>query len=99
MVAAISVTDQADRVRFFKATFLMVNVSLDVVLGMSFLTLSGADIDFPKKELRWKFYTIEEFLPTTKQVELIGKKEFGATALDPGHEIFVIHIAFFESPS
>ena len=51
VVAAFSVTDQADRVRFFEETFLVANVSPDVVFGMPFLTLSGADVDFPKKEL------------------------------------------------
>ena len=51
VVAAFSVTDQADRVRFFKETFLVANISPDVVLGMPFLTLSGADVDFPKREL------------------------------------------------
>ena len=51
VVAAFSVIDQADRVRFFEETFLVANVSPDVVLGMPFLTLSGADINFPKKEL------------------------------------------------
>ena len=99
MVAAFSVTDQADRVRFFEETFLVANVSPDVVLGMPFLTLSGADVDFPKRELRWRSYTIEEALPTTKRVELVGKKEFAAAALDPGHETFVVHVASLESPS
>ena len=51
VVAAFSVNDQADRVRFFEETFLVANVSPDVVLGMPFLTLSGANIDFLKKEL------------------------------------------------
>ena len=51
VVAAFLVTDQADRVRFFEETFLAANVSPDVVLGMPFLTLSGADVDFPKREL------------------------------------------------
>ena len=32
---------------------------------------------------------------TTKQVELIRKKEFVAAALDPEHEAFVVHIAAF----
>ena len=41
----------AERVRFFEETFLVANVSLDVIFGMPFLTLSGADVDFPKKEL------------------------------------------------
>ena len=51
VVAAFSVTDQADKVRFFEETFLVANVSPDVVLGMPFLTLSSVDIDFPKREL------------------------------------------------
>ena len=51
VVVAFSVTDQADRVRFFEETFLVANVSPDVVFGMPFLTLSGADVDFLKKEL------------------------------------------------
>ena len=52
VVAAFSVTDQADRVRFFEEIFLVANVSPDMVLGMPFLTLSGADVDFLKRELR-----------------------------------------------
>ena len=51
VVAAFSVTDQADKVRFFEETFLVANVNPDVVLGMPFLTLSSADVDFPKREL------------------------------------------------
>ena len=50
VIATFSVTDQADRVRFFEKTFLVANVSSDMVLGMSFLTLNGADVDFPKRE-------------------------------------------------
>ena len=50
VVAAFSVIDQADRVRFFEETFLVANVSPDVVLGMLFLALSGAAVDFPKRE-------------------------------------------------
>ena len=46
VVTAFSVTDQANRVIFFEKTFLMANVGPEIVLGMLFLTLSGADIDF-----------------------------------------------------
>ena len=52
VVAAFSVTDQADRIRFFEETFLIANVSPDVVFGMPFLTMSGADVDLSKRELR-----------------------------------------------
>ena len=97
VVNAFPVTDKANRVRFFEETFLVVNVSPEVVLGMFFLTLSGADVDFSDRELRWKTYTNEEALPTTRRVELVGKKEFAIAALDPESETFVIHIASLSS--
>ena len=49
---AFSVTDKANHVRFFEETFLVTNVSLEIVLGMSFFTLSGADVDISGRELR-----------------------------------------------
>ena len=97
VITAFSVTDKANRVRFFKETFLVANVSPEVVLGMPFLTLSGADVDFSGRELRWKTYTAEEALPTTRRVELVGKKEFAAAALDPESETFVVHVASLSS--
>ena len=97
VVAAFSVEDKANRVRFFEETFLVANVSLEVVLGMPFLFLSGADVDFSGRELRWKTYTTKEVLPTTRRVELVGKKEFAAAALDPEHETYVVHVASFRS--
>ena len=46
-----SVIDQVDKIKFFEEIFLVTNVSSDVVFGMLFITLSGANIDFPKREL------------------------------------------------
>ena len=46
VVSAFSVTNKANQVRFFEETFLVANVSPEVVLWMPFLTLSGADVDF-----------------------------------------------------
>ena len=51
VVAAFSVTDQADRIRFFKDIFLIANVSPNMVFGMPFFTLSGININFPKRKL------------------------------------------------
>ena len=51
VVTAFSVTDQANRVRFFEKTFLVANVSPDMVLGMPFLILSGTDVNFLKRKL------------------------------------------------
>ena len=97
MVVAFLVTDKANQVRFFEETFLVANVSPEVVLGMPFLTLSGADVDFSGRELCWKTYTTKEALPTTRRVELVGKKEFAAAALDLESETFVVHVASLSS--
>ena len=53
VVAAFLVTENVNQVRFFEESFLVANVSPEVVLKMFFLTLSGADIDFLRQELRW----------------------------------------------
>ena len=67
---------------------------MEVVLGMPFLTFSNTDIQFVEKELTWRFYTTIEVLPTTKQVEIINKKEFAKTALDEKSKTFVVYVAF-----
>ena len=46
VVATFSVVDKANQVKFFEETFLVTNVSPEVVLGMPFVTLSGANVDF-----------------------------------------------------
>ena len=61
---------------------------------MPFLTLSNADIQFARKELTKRPYNIAEALSTTKQVEIIDKKEFTKAALDENVEDFVMHITF-----
>ena len=52
VVATFSVTDKANQVRFFEKTFLVANISLEVVLGILFLTLNSADVDFLDWELQ-----------------------------------------------
>ena len=97
VVAAFSVVDKANRVRFFEKTCLVANVSPKVFFGMLFLTLSGANVDFLGLELRWRTYTTEKAFQTTRRIKLVRKKEFAAAALDPGHEIFVVHVASLNS--
>ncbi len=91
--STFSVLDKDDRERFLKESFLLADVKPDIVLEISFLTMSNADIDFQTQDLQWRSYTIKNVLPTTKQVELIGKKEFTAAALDPEYEAFIVHVA------
>ncbi len=92
VVSTFSVLDKDERERFFKESFLLANMSPDIVFGMPFLTMSNADVDFQTRDLQWRSYTTGKIFPTTKRVELIGKKEFAAAALDPEHEAFVVHV-------
>ena len=51
IVMTLLVIDQADRIKFFEETFLVANISPDMVLERLFLTLSSADINFLKRKL------------------------------------------------
>ena len=93
VLASFQVEDKLGKIRFFQETFLLTDISTGVVLGMFFLTLSNADVQFVKEELTWRTYTTAKALPTTKRVELIDKKEFAKAALDKNFETFVIHVA------
>ena len=93
VLASFQVEDKLGRLRFFQETFLLADISTGVVLGMPFLTLSNADVQFIEKELTWRTYSTAEALPTTKRVELINKKEFAKAALDENSETFVVHVA------
>ena len=92
VVAAFSMKDKANRVRFFQEIFLVANVSPEVFLGMLFFTLSSADIDFSGQQLQWRTYTTGKTLPTIRHVKLVDKKEFAAAAFDPEHKTYVIHV-------
>ena len=45
-IAGFSIQDKSGRARFFEETFLLADTSIEVVLGMPFLALSNADIQF-----------------------------------------------------
>ena len=46
VVSTFSMADKNNRERFFKESFLLANAKSDIVLGIPFLTMSNADIDF-----------------------------------------------------
>ncbi len=94
--ASFLLKDSQRRVRFFEETFLLVDTSFEVVLGMLFLAFSNADFQFGAEELIWKTYTIAKALPITCQIKLIDKREFGKAALDKKLETFVVHISAVE---
>ena len=72
VIAAFQVVDKLGRSWFFQETFLLADISIEVVLGMPFLTLSNVDVQFAEKELTWRTYTTDEALLTTRKVEIIN---------------------------
>lgn len=59
---------------------------------MPFLTLRNMHIEFAKKKLVLRTYTIAEALATTRRVKLINKKDFAKTIFDKDVGAFLIHV-------
>ncbi len=96
--ASFLLQDNLGKVQFFEETFLLANISIEVILGMLFLFLGNADVKFTElKKLTQKSYTTAEVLPTTSWVELIDKREFAKATLDDNSETFVIHVSILEA--
>ena len=94
VIAGFQVLDKHGRTQFFQEIFLLANMTMEVVLGMPFLTLSNADIQFAEKELTWRSYIAKKALPTTQRVKLIDKKEFAKVVLDENIGAFVMYMSF-----
>ncbi len=86
-------SDKDDRKRFFEESFLLSNVKPDVVLGMPFLSMSNTNVDFKARDLQWNTYITRNILPTTRQVELIKKKEIVLVTPDPKYKVFIVYVA------
>ena len=96
VITDFQVEDQAGRPRFFQETFLVTNTKFKVILKMFFLKISNADMLFGKKTLMWMFYTTNQTLPTTEQVQIIKLKEFVIAMLDTDNKTFVMHMAIWK---
>ncbi len=61
VVFTFSILDKNCREKIFQKSFLLADVKPDVVLGISFLTISNDDIDFQAQDLQWRSYSIETY--------------------------------------
>lgn len=86
--ATFSVEDKHGRTRWFEETFLIADVSHDIVLGMPFLKLADPNIRFAKSTLLWRDYTAETALPTERRLELVDPEVFTEDALDKKSFVF-----------
>ena len=92
VVVAFLVMDKSNQVRFFKKTFLVANVNLEVVLEIFFFILSDTNVNFLGRKLCWRTYTTKKALPTTRCVKLVGKKKFVAIVLNLEYKTYVVHV-------
>ena len=92
IMANFQIENKLGKAWFFQETFLLADISAEVVLSMPYLTLSNADVQFVEKAFTWRSYTTAEALPIIKQIELINKKEFAKVVLDENSETFVTHV-------
>ena len=46
IVFIFSMSDKDGRERFFKESFLLAEIKLEIILGMLFQTMNNADVDF-----------------------------------------------------
>lgn len=97
IIASFLVNDKNEKSWFFEKTFLLADINIDIAFEMLFLTLSNVEVSYTNWKLKYKLYTIAKTLFTIRQINLIGKKKFEATAFNPDNKIFEVHVAFFIS--
>lgn len=93
IIARFLLKNSEKKVWFFEETFLLANISIEVILRMLFLTLSNANVLFGVEKLTSRYNTSVEALLIAKQIKLINKHKFIKTALDKNFEIFIVYIA------
>lgn len=81
------------RATFFQKTFLETNISIKVVLRMSFFTFSNINIGFLDRKLISKTYSATKALSIIKKVQIINRKKFAKATLDLNKKAFVVYIA------
>ena len=96
VIADYLVKNKLERVQFFQKTFFGANIGLEVILKISFLTFSKANIWFAEQKFVEKTYTAAKTLPIIGQVEIIRNEKFIVAVLDANNKIFIVHIVTLE---
>lgn len=97
MIITSPLDDKVRKPYFFKKTFLLTGISINVVLQIFFLILNKVKINFIHHEMNYKLYTTIETQSKIKQGDLILIKLFAMANLNLDNESFVVHSAFFTS--
>lgn len=93
VVSIFSMSNKNSKMRFFEKNFLLANVKPDIVLGIFFLTINNANVNFKAQNLQWRSYTTAKVLLTIRKIKLIEKKKFIIAILYSDYKTFVVYIA------
>lgn len=78
-----------------KKIFLLINFSIEFVLKIIFIIFNMVVLNLVKLEIFNKTYIFIEVILTTKQVELIEKKEFKTPIFKPKEKNYAIYMSNF----
>lgn len=92
VLARYLIQDNLDKIWNFETTILLADISIDIVLNMSFLAYSNADIQFNTENFTWKTYRVAKALLTARRIELIDRHKFDTTALNENSGTFVVYV-------
>ena len=96
VIADFQIEDKASRPRFFQKIFLVADIKLELILEMSFLKISNANVLFGKRTLAWKSYTTSKAISTTKRVLIINKKDFVIAVLNANNKTIIVYVTIRE---
>lgn len=97
-LARFLIEDSLGSIWFFEETFLLVNISMKMVLGMFFPSLNNVAVKFAELgKLTWRSYITAKAFLNTSRVEFIDKREFAKVALDANSKTFVIYMSVLEA--
>lgn len=74
VIIGFLVQDKLGKVQFLKKTFLLIDTSMEVILGILFLTFFNIDIWFAKKSMNRGDIQLHRFYPTPKRLSSLIKR-------------------------
>lgn len=90
---AFLIVNQANKIRFFKKTFLIVNIILKILFEIYFFILNNINIDFLKQKLKQRSYITKKTFLNIKYIKLLKKKKFIVVAFNLKYMTFIIYMA------
>lgn len=93
IIAVFLINNLVEKVCFFEKTFWLANISVNVILQMSFFTLSNINIQFIYQKFYWRLYIVIKALSTIHYIIFINHKKFAAIVLEKNEKTFEVYIS------